>query len=142
MTFKKLVNDILEYKLDQLLDDSEIWQIEGTWMSKLPHEFHILVVKNLQKAINTDHWHMASDLFMEDALYQIIEESFALSGDHEGWVDIRKMWVSVFKSIGYKEKDLFGSGTPEELWWDLDFEMLSPSDKAVKDYCNFLRKSY
>jgi hypothetical protein len=140
--FKKLVNDILEIKLDQLLDDSETWQIEGTWMSKLPHNFHALVVKNLQKAMNTDHWHMTSDLFMEDALYEILEESFALAGDNMGYGDDRKMWVSVFKSIGYKEKDLFDNGTPEEMWWDLDFQMLSPSEKAITEYCNFLRKAY
>jgi hypothetical protein len=142
VTFKSLINDILEYKLDQLLDDSEIWQIEGNWMSKLPHRFHALVIKNLQKAMNTDNWHMASDLFMEDALYQILEESYDLAGDNEAWGDDKKKWVAVLKSIGYKTKEMFDNGTPEELWWDLDFEMLSPSKTAIKDYCNFLRKAY
>jgi len=141
-TFKNLVNDILEYKLDQLLDDSEIWKLEGTWTSKVPHNYHILIIKNLQKAMNTDNWHMGSDLFMEDALYEILEESYALSGDDMGWGQDRKQWVAVFKSIGWKEKDLFTGVLPEDMWWDLDFQMLAPSKKAVKEYCDFLRKAY
>lgn len=144
-TFKSLVNDLLIIKLDQLMSDSEIWQIEGTWMGQLNHRYHILVVKNLQKALNLDEWHMESDLFMEDALYQILEDSFILSGDNADNMcgDERKRWVSVFKTLGYKEKELFEmEGTPEEMWWDLDFEMLKPNNKAVKDYCNFLREKY
>jgi hypothetical protein len=142
-TFKSLVNDILEYKLDQLLDNSEIWQLEGTWTSKLPHRFHALVIKNLQKAMNMDDWHMGSDLFMEDALYEILEESFAVSGDNMGWGEDRKQWVAVFKSLGWKDEDeLFENGIPEDMWWDLDFQMLAPNKKAIKDYCDFLRKAY
>jgi hypothetical protein len=142
-TFKSLVNEILEIKLDELMDDSEIWQIEGNWMGMLHDSYHILVVKNLQKAINTDKWHMESDMFMEDALYQMLEESFALAGDNEGYGDHRKKWASVFKSLGWKdENELFANGTPEDLYWDLDFEMLKPSKKAIKDYCDFLRKAY
>jgi len=142
-TFKSLVNDILEYKLEQLLEDSEIWHLEGNWMDKLPHRFHALVVKNLQKAMNTDNWHMESDMFMEDALHDILNESFNLSADHEDHCGERNKWISVFKSIGYKEKEVFENETsPDELWWDLDFEMLSPNKKAVQKYCEFLLKAY
>jgi hypothetical protein len=79
---------------------------------------------------------------MEDALYQILEESYALAGDNMGWIDDKKKWMAVLKSIGYKTSEMFNNGTPEEMWWDLDFEMLSPNKKAIKDYCNFLRKAY
>jgi len=54
--WKEIVNNALEMKLEQLLDDSEIFKLEDGWMSKLSHEYHILVVKNLQRAMNSDEW--------------------------------------------------------------------------------------
>jgi hypothetical protein len=144
--FKKMINDMIAYKLEQLLDYPENWKLQNDWIGSLDPHYQIIVLKNLQKAMNSKVWYRGSDLFMESALEEIITEHFDCAmdlHDDENWDDDEenpyaedwKNWVSILGN----EEDIYEYGFPhDDVFWDADWEMFSPDLKAIKDYRQFL----
>ena len=149
--FMKMMDDMIAMKLEQLLDDSDIWKLENNWIGQLKPSYQILTLKNLQKAMKTKEWYYGSDLFMESALEEIITEHFSCAydlhndddedGDDNPYLKDWNNWLAVFKSFDYEEEYLLENGLPyEDIFWDSDWEIFKPSKKAIKDYYRFLER--
>lgn len=149
---KQMLDDMIALKLSQLLDYPENWKLEGDWIGSLNEHYQILVLKNLQKAMNSKTWYRGSDLFMESALFEIIDEHFSCAIDlrndedyddepnpyKEDWNN----WLSVFSSYGYDEEYLEDDGFPyDTFYWDMDFDLFTPDKDAVINYYRFLERA-
>lgn len=150
--FKKMIDEMITEKLCQLLDYPENWKLEEDWVGSLNEYYQILVLKNLQKAMQSKTWYRGSDLFMESALFEIINEHFSCAIDQKDDEDYGdepnpykedwKNWLSILSSRGYDEEYLEDEGLPyDDFFWDMDFHIFTPDKDAVTDYYRFLETS-
>jgi hypothetical protein len=144
--FKKMINDMILLKLEQMLEYPENWMLDGNWIGQLNPNYQILVLKNLHKAMNEKTWHRGSDLFMESALADLITENFDcakdlrhddLDGEENAYMEDWNNWLAV---LGMTDEELSEEyGFPyEDIFWDSDWEIFKPTKKAIRDYYRFL----
>jgi hypothetical protein len=146
----KMMDEMIALKLSQLMEDSDTWKLENNWIGQLKPNYQILVLKNLQKAMHSKTWHRGSDLFMESALEEIVTEHFSCASDLHNdddednpYADDWKNWLAIFKSFEYEEEYLLENGIPyEDFFWDSDWEIFVPNDKAISDYQVFLIEKF
>lgn len=140
---KKIVDEAIEVKLDFMSDDAEIFKIERFWAGEIKPNFQIILLKNLQKAMYADVWERPSDLFMESALYDVLEDSFTFAFD-DGSEKERKNWIKVLSDV-LDESEIENLSShdwemiAERIFWDFDFQFFEPDKKAIKEYHNYLR---
>ena len=149
---KELIDTLIHMEFDKLCDED--WPQDGgygTHIEKFSNGDLIVLLKNLQNALEGNPCHSATDPYMEDMLYSLLCDlstsvDMYEEGDENDKDDVFSLWVKLCAkanklSISEATKHLLDDPQSfvDELMFDLDFCYFKPTEEDVRKYIHDMK---